>query len=104
MVPHSPQIGSWYESAYLEAIFEVVAIDEDHGTIEIQYDSGDIDELELDEWQTARFLPAAPPDDAHAGYGTHGDDFWDDDLQLENPLLDETDRYDLNTFADFEDI
>ncbi len=103
MLTPRPRIGSWYENAYLETIFEVVAIDANHGTIEIQYDTGDLDELEFEEWRAGRFLPAAPPDDAHAGYGLTSEDAWDDDLQPENPLFDNTDRYDLTSHADFED-
>lgn len=96
----TPQIGSWYASSYLPDIFEVVAIDDDHGTIEIQYENGDLDELEFDEWQTGRFLTASPPDDTQGALGVHGEDGWDDDLQLENPLYDSFDRYNL----DFEDF
>jgi hypothetical protein len=33
-----------------EQLFEVVAIDEDAGTIEVQYFDGTVEELELDDW------------------------------------------------------
>jgi hypothetical protein len=93
----TPQIGAWYATSHLPDIFEVVAIDDDQGTIEIQYENGDLDELEFDEWQTGRFLTASPPDGA---LGVPNEDDWDDDLQLENPLYDSSDRYNL----DYEDF
>jgi hypothetical protein len=97
----TPQIGSWYASSYLQSIFEVVAIDDDQGTIEIQYENGDLDELEFDEWQTGRFLKACPPDDAQGAFGVSTEDDWEDDLQPESPLYDSSDRYNLD-FNDFE--
>lgn len=100
MATRAPRIGSWYASSHLPDVFEVVAIDDDQGTIEIQYENGDLDELEFEEWQTGRFLPASPPDDSLGALGIHGEDDWDDDLQLENPLYDSADRYNL----DFEDF
>lgn len=100
MRTQTPQIGAWYAGTYLPDIFEVVAIDDDQGTIEIQYQNGDLDELEFDEWQTGRFLAASPPDDTLGALGVQGEDDWDDDLQLENPLYDAADRYNLD-FDDF---
>lgn len=100
MLAHTPQIGSWYASSYLQSVFEVVAIDDDQGTIEIQYENGDLDELEFDEWQTGRFLAASPPDDTLGALGIRGEDDWDDDLQPDNPLYDSSDRYNFD-FNDF---
>jgi len=100
MHTRTPQIGAWYATAHLPDIFEVVAIDDSQGTIEIQYENGDLDELEFDEWQTGRFLTANPPDDTMGALGVGAEDNWDDDLQLENPLYDSSDRYNL----DFEDF
>jgi len=44
-----PAIGEWYRM-HGEQLFEVVAIDEDAGTIEVQYFDGTVEELELDDW------------------------------------------------------
>jgi hypothetical protein len=44
-----PNIGDWYRSA-ADGLFEVVAYDEDDGTIEIQYFDGTIEEMERDDW------------------------------------------------------
>jgi hypothetical protein len=43
-----PNIGEWYRNP--GGVFEVVAYDEDDGTIEIQYFDGTIEELEREDW------------------------------------------------------
>jgi hypothetical protein len=43
-----PSIGAWYRNP--GGVFEVVASDEDDGTIEIQYFDGTIEELEREDW------------------------------------------------------
>ena len=45
-----PMIGSWYDPLDKGALFQVVAIDEESGTIEIQEFDGNLDELDLAEW------------------------------------------------------
>lgn len=46
--PH-PGIGDWYRLNGGE-LFEVVAVDEDDGTIEIQYFDGTVEEMDVDDW------------------------------------------------------
>lgn len=43
-----PNVGDWYRNP--AGVFEVVAYDEDDGTIEIQYFDGTIEELEREDW------------------------------------------------------
>lgn len=45
-----PIIGNWYQHLDKGQEFQVVAVDDDRGTIEIQYFDGDIDELDRSEW------------------------------------------------------
>ena len=45
----SPAIGEWYRLSGGE-LFEVVAIDEDDGTIEIQYFDGTVEEMDVEDW------------------------------------------------------
>ena len=42
---------------------QVVAVDDDSGTIAIQYIDGDISEIDFETWQQMILLPAEPPDD-----------------------------------------
>ena len=46
--PH-PGIGEWYRSSGGET-FEVVAVDDDDGTIELQYYDGTIEEMDREDW------------------------------------------------------
>ncbi len=47
-----PIVGNWYAHRDKGALFQVVALDEDAGTIEIQEFDGGLDELDIDEWRT----------------------------------------------------
>jgi hypothetical protein len=58
----APVIGQWYRRAGGDS-FEVVAIDRDDRTIEIQYFDGTIEELELDDWREEEILSTEPPED-----------------------------------------
>jgi hypothetical protein len=59
---YPPVIGDWYRNITGE-IYEVVAIDDDDGTVEIQYFDGSIEELDLDTWFETVAEPAEPPED-----------------------------------------
>ncbi len=44
-----PSIGEWYRRSGGDS-FEVVAVDEDDGTIEIQYFDGTVEEMDVEDW------------------------------------------------------
>jgi uncharacterized protein DUF6763 len=48
-----PTIGNWYRLQGSES-FEVVAFDEDDGTIELQYFDGTVEEMDLEDWDAAK--------------------------------------------------
>ena len=58
-----PIVGNWYTHRDKGALFQVVALDEDAGTIEIQEFDGGLDELDLDEWRALLVDTAAQPED-----------------------------------------
>lgn len=58
-----PIIGNWYEHLDKGLRFEVVAVDEDEGLVEIQYFNGDIEEIELEMWYELEIEPSEPPED-----------------------------------------
>jgi len=62
MTKLAPVIGQWYRRPGGES-FEVVAIDRDDRTIEIQYFDGTVEELEVDEWLEDEFESTEPPED-----------------------------------------
>jgi hypothetical protein len=50
MASPQPAIGDWYRLSG-GALFEVVALDEDDGTIEIQYFDGTVEEMDVEDWE-----------------------------------------------------
>lgn len=69
-----PEIGSWFENVDSSLLFEVVAVDELHNTIEVQYADGTLDEFDRQQWREMDLVPAAEPEDANAAYGLTVDD------------------------------
>lgn len=61
-----PTIGNWYRIQGGDS-FEVVAYDEDDGTIELQYFDGTVEEMDLEDWQAEQENGALeevePPED-----------------------------------------
>jgi len=57
-----PFIGSWYKDA-AGGIFEIVAIDNDDGTVGIQHFDGSVEELDLDTWWETPMVMVEPPED-----------------------------------------
>jgi hypothetical protein len=57
-----PVIGNWYRQLNGD-IFEVVALDTDDATVEIQYFDGTIEELDLENWEQMEIEAAEPPED-----------------------------------------
>ena len=94
-----PVVGKTYEDADGVA-FEILAFDEDDGTIEIQYADGSLDEIDIDTWyeMDLRQLKSTEKADAEED---------DEDEEDEKPKLakndddDEDDDYD--DFDDDED-
>jgi hypothetical protein len=71
-----PVVGDWYSSRGER--FEVVAVDEDEGTIEVQFADGTLAEVEADDWslrcQAGAMRTAEPPEDFSAGNDQDADD------------------------------
>jgi hypothetical protein len=62
MANPAPVIGKWYRHPGGDS-FEVVAIDADDRTIEIQYFDGTIEELELQDWLGDEIESSEAPED-----------------------------------------
>lgn len=58
-----PRIGNWYSHLDKGDLFQVVALDEASGTIEIQDFDGGLDEVDLEEWCQMAIERAAAPED-----------------------------------------
>lgn len=62
MTSPSPVVGDWYRRIN-GALFEVVAIDRDDGTVEVQHFDGTVEEFDLESWDEQDFEEAQPPED-----------------------------------------
>jgi hypothetical protein len=94
---NEPVTGQWYENVDDEETFRVLSVDEDAEIIEIEYLDGELDELDLDEWQELDLELIDEPegwsedeedeededdddeDDEDDDWDDDGDDDWEDD-------------------------
>ena len=74
-----PIIGNWYRNQETGNDFEVVALDEDAQTIEIQYFDGELEELDLDAWYELAIESIEEPEDWSGPF----DEMESDDLGYE---------------------
>ncbi len=58
-----PRIGEWYLDSESEDEFEVIDVDEELGTVEIQYFDGDVAEFSLEEWNSRELSRIEAPED-----------------------------------------
>jgi hypothetical protein len=64
MTSPSPVVGDWYRRpGNADALFEIVAIDRDDGTIEAQHFDGTLEEFDLESWDELEFEEAQAPED-----------------------------------------
>jgi hypothetical protein len=71
---YEPRIGDWYRTTGGDN-FEIVALDPDDETLEIQYFDGTIEELELDTWYELNIEAIEPPEDWSGSMDIERDDY-----------------------------
>ena len=91
-----PIIGNWYRNQETGNDFEVVALDEDAHTIEIQYFDGEIEELDLDDWYELAIEAIETPEDSAGPF----DAIVVDDLDYDKEDEEEDDK----EFSDEDDL
>lgn len=69
-----PVIGKWFRRPN-GSIFEVVALDENEGTIEIQYFDGTISEVDLESWPELLLVEINAPEDWSGSVDMDPDDY-----------------------------
>ena len=62
MTSPRPVVGDWYRRPG-GALFEVVAIDRDDATVEVQHFDGTLEEVDLESWEEQEFEEAQAPED-----------------------------------------
>jgi len=58
----TPTVGEWFRRSN-GGLFEVVAIDRDDGTIEVQHFDGTLEELDFEDWEEQMIQEAEAPED-----------------------------------------
>ena len=74
MAMHYPIIGQWFRRPS-GTLFEVVAIDDDDRTIEIQQFDGTIDEVDIDIWPELLLTEISAPEDWSGSVDMDPEDF-----------------------------
>ena len=96
MASFYPTTGTWYQEQTTSLKFEVVGVDQKYGTIEVQYDDGDIAEYDQETWSKLDIIVTKAPN-------TDGLFETDDGLNysdFENPLED----FEPDSFSGFDDL
>src|SRR6266851_4668171 len=83
---YEPTVGQWYEDLENEETFQVLKVDEDRETVEIQHLDGDIEEFDVDGWAELDLELTEEPEgwsgskaEKDAEDDEEDDEDWDDD-------------------------
>jgi hypothetical protein len=79
----TPRVGDWYQNISGEN-FEIVALDDDEATLEIQYFDGAVEEVDFDSWYELEIQPIEPPEDWSGSMDIEREDYGVD-LELTAP-------------------
>ncbi len=71
---YEPRIGDWYRTATGDN-FEIVALDTDDDTLDIQYFDGTVEEIDLDTWHELDIEAIEPPEDWSGSLDIERDDY-----------------------------
>ena len=75
-----PQVGDWYQNQDKGEPFQVVSVDAASGTVQTQSFDGELDSIDMDDWQQIPLVTAAAPEDWTAPLDdVEPDDVNDDD-------------------------
>ena len=100
---YEPTVKQWYEDLENDETFQVLKVDEDKETVEIQYLDGEIEELDIDSWAELDLELTEEPEgwsgsDAEEeeeeddDEDDEEDDDWDDDEDDDEDDLDDEDE------------
>lgn len=87
-----PGIGDWYQAVTGDN-FEIVAIDDDEATLEIQYYDGAVEEIDFDSWKEMQIQPIEPPEDWSGSLDIEREDYGVDlELNSRNDIVNPLDE------------
>jgi hypothetical protein len=96
---YDPVPGQWYENLEEDEVFQVLNVDPDQELVEIQYDNGDLEELDLDAWHELDLERTDEPE----GWSGSEDDDEDEDEDWDEEDEDEDDWDDDDEDDDWDD-
>lgn len=91
---HDPVPGQWYENLEEGEAFQVLSVDEDSEMIEVQYEDGDIEEIDYETWQELDLETTEEPEGwtgSDEEFEEDDEDDWDEDEEEEDDEDDEDD-------------
>ena len=107
---YDPVQGQWYEDLEENEIFRVLSVDPDEEIIEVQYENGDIEEIDLDTWHELDLEHAQEPegwasdeDDDDEDEDEEDEDDWDEDEDDDDWDDDDEDLDDDDDYSDRDD-
>ena len=80
---YQPRLGDWYKSITSDR-FEIVALDDDAATMEVQYFDGAVEEIDFDTWKDMEIVTIEPPEDWSGSMDLQKEDYGVD-LELTAP-------------------
>lgn len=86
---YDPVKGQWFEDLEENEIFQVLSVDPDEEVIEIQYENGDIEEIDLDAWHELDLERSSEPEGWVNERGAGDED--DDEVDFEDDEDDDED-------------
>jgi hypothetical protein len=97
---YDPVQGKWYEDLEENEIFKVLSVDPDQELVEVQYENGDIEEIDLDTWHELDLELSQEPEgwanDAEEEEEEEEDDEDEDDWDEDDDDWDDDDEDDLD--------
>jgi hypothetical protein len=69
-----PSIGDWYQKPG-GVLFEVIAVNDQDATIDIQHFDGTVEELDFGAWEDAEYQHADPPEDYSGSLDIEREDY-----------------------------
>jgi hypothetical protein len=58
-----PEVGDWYQNQDEGELFQVVSVDAASGTVQTQSFDGELDSIDMEDWEQMPLVAAAAPED-----------------------------------------
>jgi hypothetical protein len=109
---YDPVKGQWYEDLEENEVFRVLSVDPDEEIVEVQYENGDIEEMDLDTWHELDLERAQEPegwasdvddDKAEEEDEEEDEDDWDEDEDDDDWDDDDDEDLDDDDYSDRDD-